>query len=84
MTQKKKPPKQNHGFCQHGFKCLTLDEENWIRAFPFTSVAAICKITDSRLYALLQPCKPQNEELNLNMICAESFFPCPLQGEINK
>ena len=27
----------------------TLDEENWIRAFPFTSVAAICKITDSKL-----------------------------------
>ena len=27
----------------------TLDEENWIRAFPLTSVAAICKITDSKL-----------------------------------
>ena len=34
----------------------TLDEENWIRAFPLTSVAAICKITDSKLLALLQPC----------------------------
>ena len=29
---------------------------NWMRALPLTSVAAIWRMTDSMLYALVQPC----------------------------
>ena len=43
-----------HGPQQPGLP--TFVAPNWMRALPLTSVAAIWRMTDSMLYALVQPC----------------------------